>query len=142
MLARRTNRQSATKEHFLQVLKGFKGASYDEKVSLAQAAWAHDEIRASMGQFLDDSDSIVRFRACFILAVISEEEPQAVSAFVPKLIELLRDRSDNSTSIRSQAVFILLNVARQAPDAIEAATAKLAHRHTDYDERHVRWYWP
>jgi HEAT repeat protein len=95
-----------------------------------------------MGQFLDDSDSIVRFRACFILAVISEEEPQAVSAFVPKLIELLRDRSDNSTSIRSQAVFILLNVARQAPDAIEAATAKLAHRHTDYDERHVRWYWP
>ena len=75
------------------MLKEFKGASYDKKVSLARAAWAHDEIRASLGQFLDDSDSIVRFRTCFILAVISEEEPQAVRPFIPKLIELLRDRS-------------------------------------------------
>jgi HEAT repeat protein len=141
MQVRRTNRQSATKEHFLQVLKGFKGASYDEKVSLARAAWAHDEIRASLGKFLDDSDSIVRFRACFILAVISEEEPQSVRPFVPKLIELLRDRSDNSKSIRSQATFSLLNVAQQAPDAIEAATAKFTHRYTDYDEHHVKWYW-
>jgi HEAT repeat protein len=124
------------------MLKGFKGASYDEKVSLARAAWAHDEIRASLGKFLDDSDSILRFRACFILAVISEEEPQAVSPFVPKLIELLRDRSDNSMSIRSQAVFSLLNVVRKAPDAIKAATAELTHRHADYDEHHVRWYWP
>jgi HEAT repeat protein len=142
MLARRSTHQSGTKKRFSHMLKGFKGASYDKKVSLARAAWAHDEIRASLGQFLDDSDSIVRFRACFILAVISEEEPQAVRPFVPKLMELLRDRSDNSTSIRSQAVFSLLNVARKAPDVIEAATAKLAHRHTDYDERHVRWYWP
>lgn len=142
MLARRSTHQSDTKKRFSHMLKGFKGASYDKKVSLARAAWAHDEIRASLGQFLDDSDSIVRFRACFILAVISEEEPQAVRPLVPKLTELLRDRSDNSTSIRSQAVFSLLNVARQAPDAIEAATAKLAHRHTDYDEHHVRWYWP
>ncbi len=142
MLARRSTHQSDTKKRFSHMLKGFKSASYAKKVSLARAAWAHDEIQASLGQFLDDSDSIVRFRACFILAVISEEEPQAVRPFVPKLIELLRDRSDNSTSIRSQAVFSLLNAARQAPDVMEAATAKFTHRHTDYEEHHVRWYWP
>ncbi len=142
MLVRRSTHQSDTKKRFSHMLKGFKGASYDKKVSLARAAWAHDEIRASLGQFLDDSDSIIRLRACFILAVISEEEPQAIRPFVPKLIELLGDRSDNSTSIHSQAVFCLLNVARQAPDAIDAATAKFTHRHTDYDEHHVRWYWP
>ena len=142
MLVHRSSRQPDTKKRFSHVLKGFKGASYEEKVSLARTALADDEIRASLGQFLDDSDSIVRFRACFILAVISEEEPQAVRPLVPKLIELLRDRSDNSTSIRSQAVFSLLNVARKVPDVIDAATTKLIHKHTDYDERHVRWYWP
>jgi len=49
MVARQTTHQSDTKKRFSNMLKGFKGASYDEKVGLARAAWAHDEIRASLG---------------------------------------------------------------------------------------------
>ena len=142
MSLQRSISRSEIKKHFVEVLKGFKDTQYDMKVSLARSAWAHDEIRASLGQFLEDPDSIVRFRACFILAVISEEEPEAIRPFVPKLIQLLRDRSYNSTSIRSQAVFALLNMARKAPDMIQAAMAKLVHSLSDYDEHHVKWYWP
>ena len=134
--------QSETKKRFAEILREFKDANYGKKVSLARAVWAQSDIRANLLQFLEDSDSIVRFRACFILAVISEEEPEAIRPFVPKLIQLLRDRSYNSTSIRSQSVFALLNMARKAPDAIQAAMAKLVHRLTDYDEYHVKWYWP
>ena len=125
-----------------EVLKGFKTAKYDKKVRLARNAWEQEEIRSGLGQLLEDPDSIVRFRACFILAVISEEEPEAVRPFVPKLVKLLRDRSHNSENIRSQAIFALLNMARKVPDAIEASITKLVHKLTDHDEHHVKWYWP
>ena len=125
-----------------EVLKGFKAARYDKKVRLARTAWGQEEIRSGLGQLLEDPESIVRFRACFILAVISGEEPEAVRPFVPKLVKLLRDRSQNSENIRSQAIFALLSVARTAPDTIEQSLQKMVHKLTDYDENHVRWYWP
>ena len=134
--------ESKAKKFFAEILKGFKDAKYDTRVGLAHAAWSQAEIPASLGELLEDPDSIARLRACFILGVISEEEPEAVKPFVPKLIQLLRDQSDNSQSIRSQAVFALLNTARKEPDLVQAAMAKLTHRLTEYDERHVRWYWP
>ena len=129
-------------ERLGEVLKGFKTAKYDKKVRLARNAWEQEEIRSGLGQLLEDPDSIVRFRACFILAVISEEEPEAVRPFVPKLVKLLRDRSHNSENIRSQAIFALLNMARKVPVAIEASITKLVHKLTDHDEHHVKWYWP
>jgi len=134
--------QSETKKLLAEMLKGFKDAEYDTKVSLARAAWAQDDIRANLMQFLEDSDSIVRFRACFILAVTSQEEPEAIKPFVPKLIELLRDHSYNSQIIRSQAVFALLNAARDDPEVIATAIRHFIHRLADYDECHVKRYWP
>jgi HEAT repeat protein len=129
-------------ERLEEALNEFKTADYDKKVRLAHNAWGQEEIRSGLGQLLEDPDSIVRFRACFILAVISEEEPEAIRPFVPKLIKLLRDRSHNSDNIRSQAIFALLNMARKAPDAIEESITKLVHKLTDHDEHHVKWYWP
>lgn len=142
MSLRRSIPESRAKNLFAEILKGFKDAKYDARVGLACAAWSQNEIRASLGEFLEDPDSIVRFRACFVLAVVSQEEPEAVKPFIPKLIELLRDQSYNSQSIRSQAVFALLHTARKEPDLVQAAMAKLTHRLIDYDERHVKWYWP
>lgn len=142
MSLRRSIPESRAKKLFEEILKGFKDAKYDARVGLARAAWSQGEILTSLGEFLEAPDSIVRFRACFILAVVSQEEPEAVRPFVPKLIQLLRDKSYNSQSIRSQAVFALLHTARRESEAIQAAMAKLTHRLTDYDERHVKWYWP
>lgn len=129
--------ESKARARLKEVFRDFEDAKYGVRLSLAHAAWDDSEIRASLAQFLEDADPDIRFKACFIAGVISEENPELIRPFSTKLVMLLEDKSTHWVGIHSWAMAALLHIGLKDPEILNAAIPKLVKRLTDRDE----WEW-
>lgn len=126
--------ESRARNRFREVFRDFENAKYDVKINLVHVAWEDNEVRASIAQFFEDPDPDIRYKACFIAGVISEEDAEMIKPFSAKLIMLLEDKSSNWVGIHSYAKLALQHIAQKDPEILRAVIPKLVKRLADRDE--------